>query len=99
MRAMCSTAVGQSFMNVPNGYIDVLSVNQVNAADRGRTASDVQGEQVGMKKARHKNKNAPMTIAGQGNADVLATTDTMTQSEGTEKAGAPARDRGSGLRQ
>lgn len=26
-------------------------------------------------------------------------TDTMTQSEGTEKAGAPARDRGSGLRQ
>ena len=35
----------------------------------------------------------------QGNADVLATTDTMTQSEGTEKIGAPARDRGSGLRQ
>ena len=33
------------------------------------------------------------------NADVLATTDTMTQSEGTKKIGAPARDRGSGLRQ
>ena len=32
-------------------------------------------------------------------ADVLATTDTMTQSEGTKKIGAPARDRGSGLRQ
>lgn len=28
-----------------------------------------------------------------------ATTDTMTQSEGTETTGAPARDRGSGLRQ
>ena len=53
MRAMCSTAVGQSFKNVPNDYIDVLSVNQVNAAGRGRTASDVQGEQVGMKKAGH----------------------------------------------
>lgn len=26
-------------------------------------------------------------------------TDTMTQSEGTKKIGAPARDRGSGLRQ
>ena len=37
--------------------------------------------------------------ANQGNADVLATTDTMTQSEGTKKIGAPARDRGSGLRQ
>ena len=36
---------------------------------------------------------------GHGNADVLATTDTMTQSEGTKKTGAPARDRGSGLRQ
>ena len=34
-----------------------------------------------------------------GNADVLARTDTMTQSEGTKKIGAPARDRGSGLRQ
>ena len=54
MRAMCSTAIGQSFKNVPNDYIDVLSVNQVNAAGRGRTASDVQGEQVGMKKARHR---------------------------------------------
>lgn len=32
-------------------------------------------------------------------ADVLAPTDTMTQSEGTKKIGAPARDRGSGLRQ
>ena len=62
MRAMCSTAVGQSFKNVPNDYIDVLSVNQVNAAGGGRT-------------------------------------DTMTQSEGTKKIGAPARDRGSGLRQ
>ena len=29
----------------------------------------------------------------------ISTTDTMTQSEGTEKIGAPARDRGSGLRQ
>ena len=36
---------------------------------------------------------------GHGNADVLARTDTMTQSEGTKKIGAPARDRGSGLRQ
>ena len=35
----------------------------------------------------------------QGNADVLVATDTMTQSEGTKKIGAPARDRGSGLRQ
>ena len=34
-----------------------------------------------------------------GNADVLVATDTMTQSEGTKKIGAPARDRGSGLRQ
>ena len=40
-----------------------------------------------------------MTTCDQGNAGVLATTDTMTQSEGTKKAGAPARDRGSGLRQ
>ena len=41
----------------------------------------------------------PTTSPDQGNADVMAPTDTMTQSEGTEKAGAPARDRGSGLRQ
>ena len=34
-----------------------------------------------------------------GDVDVLALTDTMTQSEGTKKIGAPARDRGSGLRQ
>ena len=32
-----------------------------------------------------------------GNADILVATDTMTQSEGTKKIGAPARDRGSGL--
>ena len=31
------------------------------------------------------------------NTDVLVPTDTMTQSEGTKKIGAPARDRGSGL--
>ena len=39
---------------------------------------------------------------GQAHADarhLSLVTDTMTQSEGTEKAGAPARDRGSGLRQ
>ena len=41
----------------------------------------------------------PTTSPDQGNADVLATTDTMTQSEGAKKIGAPARDRGSGLRQ
>ena len=45
MRAMCSIAVEQSFKNVPNDYIDVLSVNQVNAADRGRTAKARQSEQ------------------------------------------------------
>ena len=45
MRAMCSTAVGQSFKNVPNDYIDVLSVNQVNAAGRGRTAKTPLSEQ------------------------------------------------------
>ena len=27
MRAMCSTAVGQSFKNVPNDYIDVLATS------------------------------------------------------------------------
>ena len=42
MRAMCSITVGQSFKNVPNDYIDVLSVNKVTAAGRGRTASRVQ---------------------------------------------------------
>ena len=31
-----------------------LSANHGNDAGRGRTASDVQGEQVGMKKARHR---------------------------------------------
>ena len=62
MRAMCSTAVGQSFKNVPNDYIDVLSVNQVNAAGRGRTASDVQGEQVGMKKAGHRPSGQPYLL-------------------------------------
>ena len=50
MRATCAIAVGQSFKNVPNDYIDVLNVNQVNAAGRGRTASAAQGEQVGMKR-------------------------------------------------
>ena len=51
----------------------------------------------------YSNKNVPndYLLAGldHGNVDVLAPTDTMTQSEGTKKIGAPARDRGSGLRQ
>ena len=46
------------------------------------------------------NKNVPNDyIDNQRNADVMAESDTMTQSEGTKKIGAPARDRGSGLRQ
>lgn len=37
--------------------------------------------------------------AGMSPSSRLTATDTMTQSEGTKKIGAPARDRGSGLRQ
>ena len=44
-------------------------------------------------------RNVPGCRPDNKNADVLAQTDTMTQSEGTKKIGAPARDRGSGLRQ
>ena len=50
-------------MNVPNDYSGNADVSattasephseQDDAAGRERTASDVQGEQVGMKKARH----------------------------------------------
>ena len=62
--------------------------NRVRLAPEARSAYDTQGVVVGDVPNDHS-----------GNADVLAQTDTMTQSEGAKKIGAPARDRGSGLRQ
>ena len=79
----------------------MLSSNEVNYTDdyaQGKNFFKKFSYRRSVPRCRHK-RNVPKCQVNHGNANVLAPTDTMTQSEGTETTGAPARDRGSGLRQ